>query len=391
MTSEPIVAEFDEELTAAERQIVATARQFAESRVRPNAADWQRERTMPVELLRAACREKLAAIELPCEHGGLGLRYSAKLRVVEELAREDFGFAFSLVNHHNALVRVAQCSSRLCQSLVPRMLAGEVLGGFAYTEPEHGSDLGRLETTAVRSEAGWRLRGRKTWTTNAAAADVLLTLAQTDPSAGTRGIGLFLVEADKPGFRRAPALAMAGAHAIGAGGFELEDYFAPDDAVLDEPGPAFRRALEGINGARCYVAAMAAGMLQRAIEIAVGYAKGRQAFGQRLIEFQGLRWSLVDAETDLSALRLLVYRAARRIDRGLEADEASAAAKKFAGERVLGQLANCVQALGANGLCDEHPLVRHLIAAKVASFADGTTEMMNERLGKLLVRRYTQP
>jgi acrylyl-CoA reductase (NADPH) len=105
-----------------------------------------------------------------------------------------------------------------------------------------------------------------------------------------------------------------------------------------------------------------------------------------LIEFQGLRWSLVDAETDLAALRMLVYHAARQIDAHQDATQAAARAKKFAGERTLKHLAGCLQALGANGLRTEYPLVRHLAAAKIACFTDGTTEMMNERLGKLLVK-----
>jgi alkylation response protein AidB-like acyl-CoA dehydrogenase len=158
--------------------------------------------------------------------------------------------------------------------------------------------------------------------------------------------------------------------------------------LLDPPGEAFRHAMVGINGARTYVAAMCAGMLDSAIELAVEYGAGRRAFGKSLLEFQGMRWSLVDAETDLAALRLLVYRAARRIDAGEDAEADAARAKKFAGQRTLGHLAACVQTMGANGLRAEHPLTRHMMAAKVACFTDGTTEIMNERLGKLLTSRH---
>ena len=124
---------------------------------------------------------------------------------------------------------------------------------------------------------------------------------------------------------------------------------------------------------------------------AVRYASQRQAFGRELIEFQGLRWSLVDADTDLASLRLLAYRAARQIDAGESAEEAAARAKKLAGQRTLGHLAACIQAMGANGLRSDHPLMRHLLACKTACFTDGTTEMMNERLGKLMAERYRAP
>jgi acrylyl-CoA reductase (NADPH) len=129
-------------------------------------------------------------------------------------------------------------------------------------------------------------------------------------------------------------------------------------------------------------------MLESAIGLAVRYARGREAFGGPLIDLQGLRWSLVDAATDLAALRLLAYRAAREIDAGDDAEEAAAAAKKFAGDRTLPHLAACIQALGAAGLLAEYPLMRHLVAAKAACYADGTTQVMNERLGKLLLRRH---
>ncbi len=363
-------------------------RDFSRRVVASEAAGWERERQHPTAALRQACAEGLAGIELPVESGGLGLRFSAKLRVAEELAKDDFGFAFSLVNHHNTLVRVARAGSATSRRLVPRMLTGELIGCAAYTEPGHGSDLGHLTTSAARTDGGWTLSGTKAWITNAAVADVIMTLAQTDRSAGAEGIATFVVEADRAGFQRQPAFDVYGAHAIGAGGFHLLDYFAPDDALLDPPGSAFRHSLQGINGARAYVAAMCAGMLDSAVELAVRYASERQVFGRAAIEFQGLRWSLVDAATDLSALRLLAYRAARRIDLGEDAEEAAAAAKKFAGERTLAHLAACVQALGANGLRAEHPLMRHLVACKTACFTDGTTEIMNERLGKLMVRRY---
>ncbi len=360
---------------------------FSRTVVAPQARHWEHQRQYPAETLRAACAAGLATIELPPERGGAGLRFSAKLRIVEEMARHDFGFAFSLVNHHNALVRIARSDARLADRLLPAMLRGELIGCAGYTEPGHGSDLGHLTTTAVPAGGGWMLDGAKTWITNGAVAGVVITLAQTDPAAGPRGIATFAVEAARQGFVRAPAIDVLGGSSIGTGGFELRDYFAPAEALLDPPGEAFRHSLAGINGARAYVAAMCAGMLGAALAQAVEYASGRRAFGKPIIEFQGLRWSLVDAATDLAALRLLTYRAARLIDAGGDAEEAAAAAKKFAGEKTLGHLAACVQALGANGLSDQYPLMRHLAAAKIACFTDGTTEIMNERLGKLLVGR----
>jgi alkylation response protein AidB-like acyl-CoA dehydrogenase len=388
MTADRITSEFDAYLTPAERELVERARAFGNRMVAPHAAAWEQERCVPLAALRAACAEGLATVEVPASHGGHGFRFSAKLRMVEELAKFDFAFAFSLVNHHNALLRVTRAAPEVASRLCPRMASGELIGCAAYTEPGHGSDLSGIVTSAAKCPGGWTLNGAKAWITNAAVASVAITLVQTEPLSRSRGLASFVVEAERSGFMREPAYALQGCHAIGAGGFRLENYLAPDNAQLDPPGEAFRRAITGINGARTYVAAMCAGMLESAIEHTVRYADTRHAFGKKLFEFQGLRWSLVDAQTDLAALRLLAYRAARLIDAGEPVDEDAAQAKKFAGQRTSGHLLACVQAMGANGLRADLPLLRHVLAAKTACFTDGTTEMMNERLGQVLASRY---
>ena len=385
MAQDAIVAEFDATLSAAERDLIVVARDFGRQEVAPRAMRFAVDHAMPLDLLRKACDVGLARIELPIAAGGHGFHFSAKMRAVEELAKYDFGFAFSLVNHHNATVRVAAANAAVARRLLPAMLRGEFIGCAAYTEPGHGSDLSQLETTAERVEGGWRLNGSKTWVSNGAVADVAITLAQTERGSGGRGLATFVVEASRPGFSRATPLELDAVYAIGLGGFSLRDYFLEDESLLESPGPSFRSALSSINGARTYVAAMCAGMLESAIDAALDYGRERQAFGHNLVDFQGLRWSLVDAQTDLAALRLLTYRAARAIEAGRAVEQDAARAKKFAGERTLPHIAACIQAMGARGLRGDVPLVRHLSACKAAAFADGSTEMMNERLGKLMV------
>jgi alkylation response protein AidB-like acyl-CoA dehydrogenase len=386
--ADSIVDDFDKRFTPEERAVVESAKTFGRELVGPNCARWESERRYPREAIVAACAAGLGAIELSAEFGGRGSRFSAKLRAVEELAKHDFAFAFALVNHHNALHRIAHCAPAIASRLAPRMITGELIGCSAYTEPGHGSDLAALETSARKVDGGWVLDGQKCWITNAAAADVIIVLAQTDPAKGPEGIASFVVEAGRPDFARQTDEHLHVAFAMGVGGFRLDHYLADDEAMVAAPGAGFKQSLAGINGARAYVAAMCAGMLDSALDEAVRGASTRHAFGQPVIEFQGLRWSLVDAETDLAALRLLAYRAAAQIDAGISAAEAAARAKKFAGDRALGHMAACLQALGARGLRADVPLMRHLAAAKIACFTDGTTEMMNERLGKLMVRRY---
>jgi alkylation response protein AidB-like acyl-CoA dehydrogenase len=375
----------DEILTPDERAVVARAKAFAEEQVAPNAARWEWERHYPVETIRAACRASLHTIELAKEHGGQGLSFSCKLRAFEEIARHDFAFAFALINHHNALARFARDGQPAqIARVLPRMISGEVIGCAGLSEPGVGSDFGALEMSAVKVDGGWILNGAKAWITNAAVAGLSVIYAQTDKTRGYRGIACFAVEAEREGFHREKPFALHGGHAIGVGGFRLVDYFAPDEALLHPPGQAFKSALAGINGARSYVAAMCCGMLQSSLETAVCYTQQRKTFGQPVLAHQGVRWKLVDAATDLEAARLLTYRAARLIDEGADAVLPAAHAKKFATEMALRRIADCIEAMGANGLRAEYPLARHLACAKIAAYTDGSIEMMNERIGAAL-------
>jgi alkylation response protein AidB-like acyl-CoA dehydrogenase len=371
------------EPSASELAMIEQARRFATSEVAPNAAAWEHERRYPIETLRAACAAGLAAIELPAAWGGAGHRFSCKLRVVEEISRHDYAFAFALVNHHNAMVRLTRDAPRaLAERLLPRMRTGELIGCTALTEPGAGSDFAAITTQARKVEGGWRLDGAKAWIANAAVAGVIACYAQTAPGERGKGIGCFLIEADRPGFVREAPFALHGGHAIGVGGFRLENYFVPDEATLQAPGAAFKTAMAGINGARAYVAAMCCGMLEESLATALHYTARRTTFGQPVYAHQGVRWKLVDAATDLEAMRLLTYRAAALIDGGGDAVMAAAHAKKFATEKTLPHIAGCMQAMGANGLRAEHPIARHLANARIAAYTDGSIEIMNERIGQ---------
>lgn len=382
----------DEVLTPEERAVVARARKFAEEQVAGSAARWEWERRYPLEAIKAACAQGLHTIELAKKHGGQGLSFSCKLRAFEEIAKADFAFAFALINHHNACARFARDGQPAhVARLLPRMIAGELIGCAGLSEPGVGSDFGGLEMTAERVEGGWKVNGAKAWITNAAVAGLSVAYAQTDRSQGYRGIICLAIEAERPGFHREAPFELHGGHAIGVGGFQLVDYIAPDEAVLHPPGKAFKAALAGINGARAYVAAMCCGMLQASLETAVRYTQQRKTFGRPVIEHQGVRWRLVDAATDLEAARLLTYRAARLIDEGADAVMPAAHAKKFATEMAVRRIADCIQAMGANGLRAEYPLARHLAGAKIAAYTDGSIEMMNERIGAGLGQAFATP
>jgi len=367
----------------ADEDLLQRTEAFAREVVAPAAARWEAERRIGLEALQAAAYLGLTGIEVPVEWGGLGLGYASKARVAERLAAADFGFTMSLLNTHNVAAKLARDAPALAGRYVPELLAGRRLGCTALTEPGAGSDFGAIRTQAVRTPQGWRLDGAKAWITNAALADVIVLYAQTEAGSGGRGIACFLVDGTRPGFVREPAYGLSGQHAIGAGGLRLDGYLATDDELLHPPGQAFKAALRSINGARVYIAAMCNGMVGEALRIAQAYGTRRQAFGQPLAGHQGWRWRLAEAATELQAARLLVAQAAEQVQAGADAQLLSAQAKLFATRMAERQLPALAQAMGAEGLREAHPFGRHQAGARVASFVDGSSEMLLERIAAL--------
>jgi alkylation response protein AidB-like acyl-CoA dehydrogenase len=333
----------------------------------------------------AAASFGLTGIQVAPEHGGFGAPYSTKALVAQRLAGVDFGVAMAVINSQN----VADDLSRwlpvaVSQRWVPGLLTGGLVGCTALTEPAAGSDFSAITTHAVKTADGWCLQGEKAWIINAQIADVFLVYAQTQPGLGAAGIGAFVIEAKRKGFERSSDAVTSAAEFSSTGGFRLQGYVAHADEMLHPPGLAFKRALESINGARVYVAAMCVGMLQESLHLAQTYGQHRQTFGRALTQHQGWRWALAEAAVDLEAASALVQRAAQAIDAGIQSQDLAAKAKVFATRAAQRHLPVLLHAMGAEGLRDSYPLLRHVAAAQVATLVDGSTEMLLERISKNL-------
>ena len=365
-------------------ELLARAERFAREVVAPGAPLWETQRRIAREAIEAAASLGLTGIEVPQDWGGQGLGFALKAQVAEILGAADFGFTMSLINTHNVAAKLArEAPPSVARRYVPELLAGRRLGCTALTEATAGSDFGAIRTQAVRTPQGWRIDGAKAWITNAAQADVIVLYAQTEPGSGGRGIACFVVDGRRDGFVREPAYVLAGQHAIGTGGFRLEAYVAHDDELLQPPGRAFKSALQSINGARCYIAAMCNGMVGEALRVAQAYGEVRLSFGQPLAEHQGWRWRLAEAATELAAGRLLVAAAAQAVESGADAQLAAAQAKLYCTRLAERQLPVLTQAMGAEGLRQQQPFGRHLAGARVASYVDGSSEMLLERIARL--------
>jgi alkylation response protein AidB-like acyl-CoA dehydrogenase len=370
-------------LTPDEQRAIDAAHSFVATHVRPNAQAWDHGHADTRSVLLEAARAGLLSLEVPVEHGGQGLSFGCKWRVAEILAAADFGLAMSIINTHNVANHLARMAApEVVRHYVPALLSGQRTGCTALTEPGAGSDFSAITTLARRTGGGWQIDGEKAWIVNATHADVVVVYAQTEPGAGAHGIAAFVVDGTRDGFVRGARSDTLAARGSDAGGFQLQAYRAQADELLHPPGQAFKAALASINGARIYVAAMCCGMVAECLRVASEYATARYTFGKPLHEHQGWRWCLADAAIDLAAARLLVKAAAARIDGGSDAQSAAAQTKVFATRMAGRHIAALMHAMGAEGLCEHRPFLRHLAAAQVATLVDGSTEMLLERVAK---------
>ena len=373
-------------LTDSEQEWVDVAADFTRRVIAPSAAAWDRDGVaLPCAVLREYAASGLAALQ--ASSGG-GASYFAKIRVAETIAAACWPSAFALNLMQGGVTRMErEGSAEQVARFLPALMRGDLICVPALSEPGAGSDFGGIAMRATKVAGGWALEGEKAWVTLGAQADLLVMYAQTEPGSGARGIASFLVDLHAPGIERSVGPVIGGA-ALGMAAIRLSGVRVADADLFAPPGQAFKRGLRGVTGARVHVAAMICATAEAALRIAVGYAAARHAFGRPVLDHQGLRWQLADVATELEAARLLTYRAAHTVAAGGDAQIEAAFAKKYAAEMAGRGIAACMQAMGAEGLRPEYGLGRHLMSARLAAYADGTTQMQAERIGAALLARY---
>ena len=378
----------DDAVSPDEQQIIDDAIAFAAQHIAPLAETWERDRRFASEAFQAMSGAGLTAMLVPPALGGRGAGEVTLARVLEELAAVDLAAAFSAVVHNNMARAVAMSGNdHLLATVLPKLISGELLGAFLLTEPGVGSDASAIACRASRDGDEWIINGDKAWVTNASHAGSLNVYAQTDPAAGHRGIVSIVVDPALDGVTRSEPYELMGAHAMGTGGFTFTDVRVPVSNTLAPVGEAFAGAMVGIDLARVLVGAMCCGLLRRSLEVALAYTAERQLFGSAVADKQGIQWLLADVATDLEAMRLLTFRAARQLQDGEDATLMAAHAKKFAARKAEERISDCMQVMGAAGYRrdqNDNPLPRHLSAAKLTGYIDGATEIQNVVIARRL-------
>jgi butyryl-CoA dehydrogenase len=376
----------DFELSGDQREIQALAREFAQAEIEPNAAEWDRAHGFPRELFGKLARLGFMGVCIPEEYGGAGADFLSYILVLEELSRADAGVGVTVAVHTSAVTLpvLGFGSDEQRSRFVPPLARGEVIGAFALTEPEAGSDAGSLRTAAVADRDDWTITGTKQWITNGAFAGTVLLFARTDQeTSGPKGVSAFLLDGDQVRVTREEE--KLGLNSSSTVDLAIEGARVGRDRLLHEEGKGFNVAMSTLDGGRIGIAAQALGIAQAAYDVAREYALERRQFGQRIAEFQAIQWKLADMATEIDAARLLVYRAAWLKQEGRPHTEAGAKAKLFASELARRQTAEAIQVLGGYGYTKEFPVERYYRDAKITEIYEGTSEIQRLVIARSLL------
>ncbi len=376
------------DVTSEQREIGNLAREIAEREIAPHIAAWDREHRFPRELITKLNAVGLMGIVVPERYGGAGADYVSYALAVEELARVDAGTAVTLSVHAMIASAIARLGTEeQKERYLPRLAAGDVIAGFALTEPGAGSDAAALSSTARRDGDDYMLYGRKQWCTNGSFAGVTMGMFRTGAS-GAKGVSAFLIERDTPGYVVEKVTEKLGIHTSNTCDIVFEGVRVPASAMLGGEGTGFTMALSALTAGRIGIAAQATGILAACLDASVAFARDREAFGRPIAAYEAISFKIAQMATDLDASRLLVYRAASLCDRGLPFAIEASKAKLFASTAARKHAAEAVQIHGGYGYTTEFPVERYYRDAKITEIYEGTSEIQQMIIGRSLLGRY---
>lgn len=374
--------------TEQQQLIQQTVREFAEQEIAPVIAEYNRRREFPWPIIRQLAELGILGILFPPQYGGAGMDYVSYALVVEELSRIDGSIGITVAAHVSLCsnhIYLAGTEEQKQRYLVP-LAKGEILGAWALTEPNAGSDASGTETRAVLDGDSWVLNGSKIFITHGTVAGVYVIMAATTKEKKQHGISAFIVERDTPGLKAIPMKEKMGLHASDTAQLILEDVRIPRENLLGKRDEGFIDSLKILDGGRIGIAAMAIGLGRGALEESIQYAKKREQFGKPLAHFQAIQFKLADMATELDAARLLTLRAAVLKDQGLPVNKESAMAKLFASEAAMRACNQGVQIHGGYGYMADYPVERYFRDVKLCEIGEGTSEIQRLVIARQLLR-----
>ncbi|HZS27445.1 MAG TPA: acyl-CoA dehydrogenase [Candidatus Angelobacter sp.] len=378
---QPLVALSDDEILFRDN-----VRQFADETLRPKVREMDEKGVFERELIDQFFQLGLMGIEVPEQYGGAAGRFFEAILAVEEVSRVDASAGVivdvqnTLVN--NALMRWTNDDQK--RRYLPKM-ASNTVGAYALSEASSGSDAFAMQTRAALKGSDYVLNGRKMWITNGKEAGVFILFATIDPSAGYKGITAFIIEKDFPGFTVGKKEDKLGIRASSTCELLLEDCRVPKENVLGEVGKGYKIAIETLNEGRIGIGAQMLGLARGAWESALKYSQERKQFGKSISDFQGIQFQLAQMATEIEAVRMMVYNAARMKDAGMNFVKEAAMTKLFASQVAERVASLAVEIYGGYGFTKDYPVEKFYRDAKIGKIYEGTSNMQLQTIAKLLL------
>src|SRR5215210_2946022 len=393
------------EYTDEQKDIIAMIRQFADEQILPNAEHFDHEDEFPQDIVDQMKELGLFGVTIPEEYGGMGLDLTTYVMIVEELSRGWISIS-GIVNTHfiGSYLLMKFGTEEQRQKYLPRMATGEIRAAFSLSEPELGSDVQAIKTSARKVDDGtYEINGQKMWVTNGLLSSLVFVLVRTDPDAEPRhrGMTCFIAEkepgvsegtGDHAGFNVPPKIKKLGYKGVESTELVFDGYRCPAENVLGgEDGGlnrGFGQMMDALEVGRVNVAARGVGIAQRALELALKYAEERRTFGKPISEHQAIQFKLADMATQIEAARLMTLRAARLKDAGERSDLEAGMAKLFASETGHFCVEECLRIHGGYGYSKEYEIERLYRDAPLLLIGEGTSEIQRMVIGRKLLQRH---
>ncbi len=368
-------------LSEEQKMIRDAARDFAQNEIAPVAAEFDESGEFPRQTIKKMGEMGFMGIEIPEELGGAGMDTLSYVLALEEICKVDAAHG-TIMSVNNSLYNYGIYkfgTEEQKRKYITPVASGKAVGAYSLTEPMSGSDAGTMRSRAARRDGDYIINGRKSWVTSGPVADYIVLFTMTDPDKKHKGITAFLIETDKPGFIRGKVEPKLGIRASATSEIVFEDYCVPAENRLGEEGDGFKIAMTVLDAGRIGIAAQALGISEAAYEASLSFAREREAFGQKIGEFEGISYKLADMKTRIEAARLLTYNAAVAKESAKKTGERftleASMAKLFASETAMFCAHQAVQIHGGLGYSKELPVERYFRDAKITEIYEGTSEI----------------
>ncbi|TVR87581.1 MAG: acyl-CoA dehydrogenase [Saprospirales bacterium] len=365
-----------------------SARDFAETHIRPHVMEWDEEQHFPVEMMKEMGKYGFLGVLVPENYGGSGLGYQEYITIIEEITKVDPSIGLS-VAAHNSL-----CTGHILefgneeqkQKYLPKLASGEWIGAWGLTEPNTGSDAGRMKTVAEKQGDNYIINGTKCWITHGISGEVAVVIVRTGELLDSRGMTAFIVERDTEGFSGGKKEDKLGMRASETAELIFDNCKVPEANMLGKEGEGFIQAMKILDGGRISIAALSLGIAKGAYEASVKYAKEREQFGQPIANFQGVSFKLADMTTKIQGAELLTRKAAHLKNNGKPVTKTSASAKYYASEVCVDIATDGVQIFGGYGYTKEFPVEKFYRDSKLCTIGEGTSEIQKLVITRELIK-----